>query len=341
MDASTGGAYNARARVVAQLQSAAKLRLRGLCSVRHSGILWQNRHSRITMHNRSIFFAIALVLAVVAPGAGQGTFSAAPEKKESGAEVVKQSARKLLSLPGLDAEFHYKLQAYDQTLAGSGNYLQYGDGPEKLFRLELTTQLEGYKATQQTIGGKQYLWLRRDFGPDQRSLARVNLRRVRQVIEESGPPLSLDPSPTWLAIVGLPKTLESLSQWFDFEAARDEQVSQRRVLRVRGRINPQMKGQLLSEKKGQGGEQIPDAVELTLGTDSALPLFPYRIEYLKRPSKGKDNELAPLLTLDFFSAKVRRDIDPQQFEYFPGDQEVEDRTRLFLERLGFAVKEEK
>jgi hypothetical protein len=295
------------------------------------------------MHNRSIFLAVALALAAVADGAGQGTSTAAgrESKDRSGAEVVKQSTRNLFALPGLDAEFHYRLQAYDQTLAGSGRYLQSGEGPEKLFRLELTTQLEGYKATQQTIGGKQYLWMRRDFGPEQRSLARVNLRLVRQAIEESGPPLSLDPSPTWMGIVGLPKMLSSLSQWFDFESARAERVGDREVLRVRGQMNRTMKGQLLSEKKGQGGEQIPDAVELTLGTDTALPLFPYRVEYLKRVPKDKSGTLAPLLTLDFFSAKVRRDIDPQQFEYFPGDQEVEDRTRLFLERLGFAAKEEK
>jgi hypothetical protein len=294
------------------------------------------------MHNRSIFFALAGVLVLVASGAGQGTAAVVgPDNKESGDAIVRQSARNLFALPGLDAEFHYKLQAYDQTLAGSGRYLQSGDGPEKLFRLDLTTQLEGYKATQQTIGGKRYLYLRRDFGPEQRSLARVDLRRVRQAIEESGPPLSLDPSPTWLGIVNLPKMLNSLSQWFDFEPALDQRVGGREVLRVRGRINREMRGQLLGDKKGQGGEQIPDSIELTFGTDNALPLFPYRIEYLKRPSKGKDNELTPLLTLDFFSAKVRRDIDPQQFEYFPGDQEVEDRTRLFLERLGFAVKEER
>lgn len=295
------------------------------------------------MHNRSIFFAVAVLLAAVTNGAGQGTLSAAgsESKDSSGAEAVRQSARNLFALPGLDAEFHYKLQAYDQTLAGSGRYLQSGEGPEKLFRLELATQLEGYKATQQTIGGKQYLWMRRDFGPEQRSLARVDLRRVRQAIQESGPPLSLDPSPTWMGIVGLPKMLGSLSQWFDFDAALNEQAGDRQVLRVRGRINRAMKGRLLSERKGQGGEQIPDTIELTLGTDSVLPLFPYRIEYLKRMPKDKSGALAPLLTLDFFSAKVRRDIDPQQFEYLPGDQEVADRTGLLLERLGFAAKEDK
>ena len=284
------------------------------------------------MHNQSIFFVAALVLSAVSGAAGG---------EQSGARIVEQSAHNLLELPGLAAEFHYKLQAYDQTLSGSGRYLQAGAGPEKLFRLELTTQLEGYKATQQTIGGKKYLWIRRDLGPEQLSLARIDLRRVRQAIEDSGPPLSLDPSPTWLGIVSLPKMLGSLSQWMEFEPAHEDRAGDRRVLRVRGRLKPERKEQLFGERKGQGGEQIPDAVELTLGTDAALPLFPYRIEYLKRQAKDKPSEHAPLLTLDFFSAKVRRDVDPQQFEYFPGDQEVEDRTRLFLERLGFVVRDER
>lgn len=290
------------------------------------------------MHIRPIFLTLAVVLAVVGRGAGQGT---APENQASGTTLVRRSARNLMSLPGLDAEFHYKLQGYGQKLAGSGRYLQSGEGPEKLFRLEMATQLEGYKATQQMIGGKQYLWIRRDFSAEQQSLARVDLRQLRQAIEQAGPPLSLDPSPTWLGVVGLPKTLNSLGNWFVFEPAKEMRLGDRQVLRLRGQINHDLKRELLGEKKGEGGEQIPDAVELTLGTDSALPLFPYRIEYLKAEPKDKSAPLTPLLTLDFFSAKVRSDIDPGQFEYFPGDQEVEDRTRLFLERLGFAAKEER
>jgi hypothetical protein len=294
------------------------------------------------MHNPSTFLATATVLAVAAFGSGQEKRPVTgQENKESGAAIVRQSARNLFDLPGLEAEFHYKVQAYDQTLAGSGRYLQSGDGPEKLSRLELATQLEDHKASQQTIAGKQYLWTRRDFGPDQRSLSRVDLRRVRVAIQDSGPPLSLDPSPTWLGIVSLPKMLGSLGHWFDFEPSRKDRAGDRDVLQLRGKINQEKKSQLLGDKKGQGGEQIPDAVELTLGTDNTLPLFPYRIEFLKTPPKDKSGALIPLLTLDFFSAKVRSDIDPQQFEYFPGDQEVEDHTRQFLERLGFAAKEER
>ena len=281
------------------------------------------------------------MLAVVASGAGEGTLLAQAAAKEDGQQLVAQAARNLLALPGIEAEFNYRTQAYDQTLQGSGRYLQSGEGPEKLFRLELNTQLDGYKATQQTIGGRQYLWIRRDLGPEQRSLARVQLRQLKQAIDAAGPPLSLDPSPTWLGIISLPKMLGSLSTWFEFEPAEEAKLSDRQVLRLRGQIKADLRSQLVSGSKGRGGEQIPDALELILGTDQALPLFPYRLEYLKRPPKDKAGTLTPLLTLDFVSVKVRSDLDPQQFEYYPGNQEVEDRTRLFLDRLGFQAKPER
>jgi len=275
----------------------------------------------------------------VSHGAGQEITPLSAENEKEGRELVQRSARNLFALPGLDAEFHFKIQAYEQSLAGSGHYLQSGDGSEKLFRLELSTQIDEYKATQQTIGGKQYLWIRRDFGPDKRSLARISMRRLREALNDAGPPLSLDPSPTWLGIVSLPKMLTSLGNWFDFERPQTAKLGDRQVLRLAGRMNRELRTQLLSGKKGQGGEQIPDAVELTLGTDQALPLFPYRIEYLKQRARDEGDGMTPLLTLDFFSAKVRSDIDSAKFEYSPGDQEVEDRTRLFLDRLGISVNE--
>src|SRR5689334_17026072 len=130
------------------------------------------------MHNRSIFICLALVLAVAASGSGQGSegrgqkaegrrqkAEVGGQQAEAGDKLIAESAHNLLALPGLEAEFRYQVQAYDQSLTGSGRYVQAGDGPEKLFRMELTTQLEDYKASQQTISGKQYLWIRRDLGP--------------------------------------------------------------------------------------------------------------------------------------------------------------------------------
>jgi hypothetical protein len=291
------------------------------------------------MTDKSFIFSVVVACLLGASDVrGQGA-------AESGGQVVLQSARNLYDRHALEAEFRYRIEAYDRTLVGSGRYVQSGLGPEKLFRLEMNTQLEDRKATFLTVCGKRYLWIRRDLGPDRQSLARIDLRRLRQATQAAGPPLADDPSPTWLGIVSLPKMLGTIGGWFVFKPAQEAMLGDRKVLQLRGVVNAEMRDNLLgaADKKGRGREQIPDAVQLTLGTDQALPLFPYRIEYLKAP-KGKGGDptaLQPMLTLDFYSAKVPSDIDPAQFEYFPGDQEVEDRTRLFLERLGFQIPDEK
>jgi hypothetical protein len=224
-----------------------------------------------------------------------------------------------------------------------GLYEQQGAGVEKQFRLELKTQLESNPATLLMVCGRQHLWIRRDFGGEQRSLARVNLLRFREAIEESGSPLTLDPSPAWLGLLSLPKSLAMMGEWFEFTPAQEAQLGERPVLRLVGAIKPDLRRNYLNGgTKGQGGEQIPDSVVLTLGRDETLPLFPYRIEFLRtrtmRTLTGRTSAPAPMLAIDFHSVKIRTDLDERRFDYFPGDQEIEDRTGLFLERLGLGKK---
>jgi hypothetical protein len=294
------------------------------------------------------FATFLSLVAITAIAAGQG-------EEPGGQRIVQQSARRLYEQSSLEAEFRYRIEAFGQTSVGSGKYVQAGEGPEKLFRLEMSTQLIDRKATMQMICGRQYLWVRRDLGPDNQSLSRVTLRRLRQAIAESGEPLSIDPSPAWIGVVGLPRMLTALEGWFLFDDPRETMLGDRRVYQLRGTINAELRDSLLGEpgKKGEGRDQIPDVVELTLGTDEVLPLFPYRIEYFKprksraggtdpvSPDSHDDQRLKTMLVIDFSSAKIAANLDPNQFEYAPGYQEVEDRTRVFLERLGFQGSDEK
>lgn len=282
--------------------------------------------------NRSIL-PLALSLLISTSAAGQGT------QAESSAALLSQSARNLYALTGLEAEFRYQVDMFDESLSGTGSYEQLGDGPEKLFRLELRTKLEDRTATMQMICGKQYLWIRQDLGDEKKSLARVSLDKLRQAIDDSGGQLSLNPSIAWIGIVSLPKLQNTIAEWFEFGAPEQAKAGERSVLKLRGNIKSDLRNQFLNAgAKGQGGPQVPDAIEMTLGQDETLPLFPYRIEFLKnrtqRTLTGKTTTIGPMLTIDFHSAKIRSDLDPRLFDYFPGDQEVEDRTTLFLERLG-------
>ena len=310
-------------------------------SAHYNTILWQIRYFRAMWHNPRNFTLVFCLLAWAASIAAQETSLAAAVTAPTltAQQLITQSGANLLKLTGLEAEFRYRVHLYGESLQGTGNFRHLGEGPEKQFRLEMRTQLEESVATQQIICGTQYLWIRREIGEDKKPLVRVNLRKLRKTLQDAGPPLAEDPTPTWASIVSLPKLLGSLGIWFKFAPPEEAKISNRLVWQLRGEINQELRDKLLVQGRvgDTVGEQIPDQVRLTLGRDEALPLFPYRLEFLQRDANA--NSLKPLLSLEFYSVKVKSDFDPQLFDYAPGDQEVEDQTILFLQRLGFIVKE--
>ena len=82
--------------------------------------------------------------------------------------------------------------------------------------------------------------------------------------------------------------------------------------------------------------QMPEEVLLYLGQDD---LFPYRIEYRRRPMKqGKgasdvSREAMPILTVELYEVRLNSPIDPRQFAYQPGSLEVLDTTDHVLKGL--------
>jgi len=70
-----------------------------------------------------------------------------------------------------------------------------------------------------------------------------------------------------------------------------------------------------------------------------LTLFPYRISYFRTPTPDKNapQDAAPpapreLLTLELFNVS-RKPIDPREFQYQPGDQDVKNLTQYYVQRL--------
>jgi hypothetical protein len=70
-------------------------------------------------------------------------------------------------------------------------------------------------------------------------------------------------------------------------------------------------------------------VELVLGNDQDLPLFPYRISYLRTSSGGE----VRIMDLEFFAVSMNTQIVPSDFQYDPGGQQVRDATEDAIARL--------
>jgi hypothetical protein len=70
-----------------------------------------------------------------------------------------------------------------------------------------------------------------------------------------------------------------------------------------------------------------------------LPLFPYRIEYLRRDAgamEGRGGTLQEhsLALIEFYEVRQGHQVDPSQFEFDPEEREFDDVTMSYLRRLG-------
>jgi hypothetical protein len=177
-------------------------------------------------------------------------------------------------------------------------------------------------------------------------VSRVDLRPVRQALANAAG--MTDPPDRWLTLGGLPKLLDDLCQHFEFAPARRDTIGSVPVWLVEGTLNrralagPPVAGETTNRPKpGELPEQLPAAVSLVLGRDEPLPLFPYRIEFLREqppePGQSRTSRAArrkPVVTLEFYEIRATTAIDPTQFEYHATDEELQDHTDQFIERLG-------
>src|SRR6266576_382718 len=97
-----------------------------------------------------------------------------------GQQLVAESARRVAAESAISAEMRYKIDAFGHELVGTGSYLQYGAGTEKLVRLDLRMQVGDKPAIVQEIRGEESYWVRRDVPPLPPSLARIDLKQLRK-----------------------------------------------------------------------------------------------------------------------------------------------------------------
>lgn len=279
------------------------------------------------------------ILAAIGLLTGQLVAQDEPQKEVAepvvrGETLVDQAVQQIAASKGLETRIRMQVRLFGHQLVGSGSYRQAAAGSDRLVRLELKLQLVSGTSSFQQIRDRRFLWTRSEF-PDRTQLTRVDLRRVEaqlgaeweKVTDADGAAAS------WIAMGGLPALLSSLNQNFQFETARPEVVGAGSlpVWTVEGRLRGGGGSATATENASTSDtpEPIPQRVRLVLGRGEPLPLFPYRVEFLRETEKGPTS----ILTLEFFEVRRVSRLDPAVFEYEPGDQPVEDETDAFLNRL--------
>ncbi len=292
----------------------------------------------------------SLIAAFLVLAAATSVFSqAAPSTLPAGQDLLAQGAQRLYRQPALSAKIRQRVRIFGQELVGSGAYLQMGDVPEKMLRLELKLQLAGQVSTLQQVSNGAELWTRRQV-LDAKTLSYVDLQRVRRELAVAREKRPLDLTADWMVLGGLPALLTGLEESFRFGAAQPAQFNQMAVWVIEGAWKPAELAKFLPNQKaailaGQPADtrslppEVPERVQVVLGMED---LFPYQIEFRrhKRDEPGKGDAAGqgslwePMLTMELYEVQFGAQLDPLQFQYKPGTQEVADHTDVYLRKFG-------
>lgn len=287
-----------------------------------------------------------LIVAAVGALAATSALAQTPQSSTpAGQELLVQAAQQVYRQPALSAKIRERVRMFGEELAGSGAYLQLGDAPEKMLRLDLKLQLAGHVSTLQQVSNGGELWTCRQV-LDKSTVTFVDLQRVRHDLAAAHPERPLDYAADWMVLGGLPALLKGLHDNFQFGSAQGGEFKQRRVWVLEGKWKPAELAKLLPDQReailaGRSADlaalppEAPTQVQVVLGADD---LFPCQIEFRReRPAGGAGEGTAweAMLTMEFFDVQFAAQLDPLQFQYkAAAQQEVADHTELYLRKLG-------
>lgn len=219
-----------------------------------------------------------------------------------------------------------------------GVYHQSGGGDERKFLLEVTGELAGAPTRLLRLSDGQFLWTDLAWGSDpshpERSVTRIDLREVRQVItkRDAGAPLD------WSRFGGVPMLLAGLDDSFAFGPPHRMQFREGAVLAMVGRWRESRRGRLV-----EGGElptRAPQHVVIALSEGDWFPrLIEYRDARDPLSDEGMPDEsmlrpsTKPLLKIELARRQIRAPHDPRLFAYRASDDNWVDRTDRELRLL--------
>lgn len=261
--------------------------------------------------------------------------------------LLDQALNRLRQHTSIDAKMRQTSNLFGQQVIGSGRYQQLGVGERTRFRLEWKIQVADEATRLQQVCDGRFFWVRKDSTAGAR-VSRVDLERIRRAVRQSGG------SPKSVGVMleqtigGLPYLVNQLQKSFQFDRPAASMLYDVPVWVQRGSWKKELLAEMLPSQAKRilaGGrvrteflpEHVPDHVIVMLGQDD---LFPYQIEYGRRAGDGESAEGNRHMLVTWFDVSIGGAIEPQLFEYRPGDLEIledleiDDQTDHWLEKLG-------
>lgn len=271
-------------------------------------------------------------------------------------EHLNRSVEQLNRIPHLEAKLRVRVELLGHSLSGVGSYLQSASDPNRLSRLELKMQVADRVASFLQICDGRFIWQRDDLQAEPR-LVRLDLRRLRESIDEDTSQPSEWSAQPWLLLGGLSRLLRDLNDNFVFVKTTATQRGGIPVWVLDGIWKPERlvalapalraeveSGNSLSFSRTPGF--LPHYLRVTIGRDEELPGFPYFIEYLrtegsswKMSATGEEQAAKAAVSMEIYEVRIVEQIDASQFKYNPANQDVIDRTDELLTRAFETTRE--
>ncbi|HZZ27692.1 MAG TPA: hypothetical protein VFE46_06755 [Pirellulales bacterium] len=256
-------------------------------------------------------------------------------------------------LSSVETRIRYRAYLFGQQTIGTGLYLQQDSGEARKFRLELKTPIGQQLMTMQQVCDGKYLWQLQDIPnktknstPDQTTISRVDLRKVRQMLADADPSLHVDLAKQF-ALGGLPKLLNNLQSSFRFSRVEAGRLDILPVWIATGTWRPEALATISKDLAMQAAldqplnakllpPQLPEQVCLFVGQDD---FFPYRIEYRRRTGTQSRaggtvrDDTFSMITVEFYEVRLNGPINAREFDYQPGTAGVVDTTDNFIKGL--------
>lgn len=263
-----------------------------------------------------------------------------PAQNEPG-NLLVQAANNLNHSPPIACKTRCEVSMFGQVVKGHGRYLHAGQGSGKT-RLEMNFNIQDEVTFQsaQICDGQFYYWIQQLN--DQRRIEFIDLQELKSKQFDAGT------GPTqWLTRTGTVSLLRNLSSAFEFQPAEKTKLGGLDMVHLRGTWKPPALVNMLYGQVhplDENGKidwtrlptQIPHSVDVFLGTDDFLPMFPYRIAFSKFDSQGNRSE--SLVTIEMFEVEKVSDIPNHLFQVDTDDSRQIDLSGDYVQRLEYMVE---
>lgn len=254
--------------------------------------------------------------------------------------VVAAALAGLARAPSVSARVRHRVRVDDIVAKGSGRYVQSGIGEDQRYRYEyrLTTGAEECEVLDVCDG--LFAWNYRRIGPHAPTVERIDVRRVRERLDELGITHRKDQS---AYLGGVQRHLALLRQFFRFTTIASATIDDVPVWVVEGEWDRDTlawivkdKAEAIKSEAGIAPHELPDGMPVRARFSiSKRELFPCRVEWMAVPGK-RPVAPAPLevvAVLEFYDIRIGEPVDVSAFVYKPATEGLTDITEAYIPQV--------